>query len=42
VLDYLNADDDNRRARRLYLPLLDRMGEQLGYFGDSDQCLEKI
>ena len=39
VLDYLDKDNDQRRACSLYLSLMDRMGVQLDRFGDADKRL---
>ena len=36
VLDYLDRPDDDRRACRLYLSLMERMGVSLARFGDAD------
>jgi hypothetical protein len=42
VLDYLDKGDENRRACRLYLSLMDRMGVQLDRFGDADKRLAEL
>ena len=39
VLNYLDREDDDRRACNLYLSLMDRMGVQLPRFGDADRRL---
>ena len=40
VLDYLDGDDENRRACSLYLSLMDLMGVRQPSFGDSNRRLE--
>ena len=42
TLDYLKAGDENRKVCSLYLSLMDRMGLQLGHFGDADTRLEQL
>ncbi|MCA9024310.1 MAG: DUF1552 domain-containing protein [Planctomycetaceae bacterium] len=42
VLNYLDQQDDDRRACSLYLSLMDRMGVQLPRFGDSDRRLDRL
>lgn len=42
VLDYLDTDNDHRRACSLYLSIMDRMGLHLDRFGDSDRRLASI
>jgi hypothetical protein len=42
VLDYLDRGDDNRRACRLYLSLIHRMGVDLARFGDADGPLADL
>ena len=39
VLDYLDAGDDNRRACRLHLSIMDKLGVQLPEFGDANRRL---
>ena len=39
VLDYLEEDEDDRRACGLYLSLMDKMGVELPRFGDADRRL---
>ena len=41
-LDYLKAGDDNRKLCSLYLSVMDRMGLELGEFGDSKERLSGI
>ncbi len=42
VLDYRDGGDENRRACRLYLSLMDRMGIELPRFGDADKRLANL
>jgi hypothetical protein len=42
VLNYRDAGDENRRACSLYLSLMDRMGVQLGQFGDARAPLANL
>lgn len=42
VLDYLDKENDQRRACSLYLSLMDRMGVKLDKFGDSDKRLTNL
>lgn len=42
VLDYLEEDNDDRRACSLYLSLMDRMGVELPRFGDADRRLAEL
>jgi hypothetical protein len=42
VLDYLEGEDDHRRACSLYLSLMDRMGVKLDRFGDTAKRLEEV
>lgn len=42
VLDFLDREDDERRACSLYLSLMDRMGVSLPRFGDADRRLAEI
>jgi Protein of unknown function (DUF1552) len=42
VLDYLDRDDEHRRACSLYLSLMDRMGLSLPQFGDATTRLADL
>jgi hypothetical protein len=42
VLDYLEREDEQRRACSLHLSLMDRMGVTLDRFGDSSTRLEGL
>lgn len=42
VLDYLHRSDDERRACKLYLSLMDQMGVTLPRFGDSHERLAEL
>jgi hypothetical protein len=42
ILDYLDKGDQHRRACRLHLSLMDRMGVKLDHFGDAAARLENL
>ena len=42
ILDYLDKGDQHRRACRLHLSLMDRMGVRLDRFGDAETRLEDL
>ena len=42
ILNYLNTDDENRKACSLFLSLMDRMGVQLDSFGDATTRLADL
>ena len=42
ILNYLNADDENRKACSLFLSLMDRMGVHLDSFGDATTRLADL
>ena len=42
VLDYTEADDDNRKLCSLYLSIMNRMGLQIDRFGDAETQLANL
>jgi hypothetical protein len=42
VIDYSGRSPDNRRACRLYLTLMNRMGVSMTRFGDADRPLAEL
>jgi hypothetical protein len=42
ILDYLEKDNEQRKACSLHLSLMDRMGVQLDRFGDATTRLEGL
>ncbi|MCC6590137.1 MAG: DUF1552 domain-containing protein [Bryobacterales bacterium] len=42
ILNYMAKGDDARRACRLYLSIMEKMGVQLAHFGDADKPLENL